>query len=497
MTNPFKWFWSRLSLAQKSILVGSFLLICNSVILTVVFDRIQERYLLSDLEDDGLATARAIAEICEYGIITRNRDVLNSNLSGMLAKNVRNIRVMDASGNIMAEAIGSEGPVPDEINTVILRSRMSNISSTSKNRVTDDKGFLRMLVIEHPIEITRRPQREEIGLLLQGERRSEKELIGSAVVVMDTRHMYLDLANNRKTFAFITAMVIGVGILIIIVFVELTAYPLKRLVVATHKVSEGDLGYKVRTSSMDEIGKLARSFNMMLEKLKEAQEKLVMSERLAAAGRLARDVAHEINNPLAIMKNYIYIIGEKKMKEDDPNQQFLRIIDGEIDRVAKIIRSFNDFYKGTQATTVEEVDPVAALGELLAFCREDLEAKGIAVEERIAEVGKVMADKDKLKQVFLNLIKNACEAMPDGGRLTVETKKIDGKVSVSVTDTGVGIDKENLGKIFNPFFSTKGVKGTGLGLSVSYGIIKNFNGDIEVESEVGKGTTFTVVLPEV
>lgn len=141
MTNPFKWFWSRLSLAQKSILVGSFLLICNSVILTVVFDRMQERYLLSDLEDDGLATARAIAEICEYGIITRNRDVLNSNLSGMLAKNVRNIRVMDAEGNIMAEAIGSEGPIPDEINAVILRSGMSNISSTSKNRVTDDKGI--------------------------------------------------------------------------------------------------------------------------------------------------------------------------------------------------------------------------------------------------------------------------------------------------------------------------------------------------------------------
>ncbi|MDO8446116.1 MAG: ATP-binding protein [Deltaproteobacteria bacterium] len=108
-----------------------------------------------------------------------------------------------------------------------------------------------------------------------------------------------------------------------------------------------------------------------------------------------------------------------------------------------------------------------------------------------------MADKDKLKQVFLNLIKNAAEAMPDGGRLTVETKKEDGKISVSVSDTGMGISKEGLEKLFTPFFSTKGVKGTGLGLSICYGIIKNSNGDIKVESEEGKGTTFRVMLPVV
>ena len=108
-----------------------------------------------------------------------------------------------------------------------------------------------------------------------------------------------------------------------------------------------------------------------------------------------------------------------------------------------------------------------------------------------------MANKDKLKQVFLNLIKNAGEAMPDGGRLTVETKKGDGTISVSVTDTGTGIKMSDLEKLFTPFFSTKGVKGTGLGLSVSYGIIKNMNGDIEVESEGGKGATFRVILPAV
>lgn len=274
--------------------------------------------------------------------------------------------------------------------------------------------------------------------------------------------------------------------------------PVEELFKGVQQIANGNFEYKVPQLFGTELSALAEGLNSMAKSIAEkerVEKEFAKSERLAAVGRLAADVAHEINNPLAIMKNYIYIIGKKKMKEDDPNQQYLRIIDGEIDRVAKIIRSFNEFYKGTQIVSMEEIDLMAPLEEVLAFCREDLEGKGIAVEERIAESAKVMADKDKLKQVFLNLIKNAAEAMPDGGRLTVETKKGDGKISISVTDTGMGISKEGLEKLFTPFFSTKGVKGTGLGLSVSYGIIKNFNGDIKVESEEGKETTFRVVLP--
>ncbi len=274
--------------------------------------------------------------------------------------------------------------------------------------------------------------------------------------------------------------------------------PVEELHKGVQEISRGNLGYEIPPLRGEEFSSLASGFNSMTKSLadKEKTEKaLAVAERLAAVGRLAADVSHEINNPLAIMKNYIYIVGKKKMKGDDPNQLYLKIIDGEIDRVAKIIRSFNEFYKGSQATSMGEIDLMAPLGEVLAFCREDLEGKGITVEERVAESAKVMADKDKLKQVFLNLIKNAAEAMPDGGRLIVETKTGDGKISVSVSDTGMGISKEGLEKLFTPFFSTKGVKGTGLGLSVSYGIIKNFNGDIKVESEEGKGTTFMVVLP--
>lgn len=274
--------------------------------------------------------------------------------------------------------------------------------------------------------------------------------------------------------------------------------PVEELYKGTEELVKGNLEYKVPELAGNEFSALGKAFNAMILSVAEKErieKELANAERLAAVGRLAQDMAHEVNNPLAIMKNYIYVMSKKKISGDDPNQKYLNIIDGEIDRIARIIRQFNDFYKGKHTAVVEDVNILAPIKEVLDFCRIDLEGKGIAVEERLTDEGKVAGDSDKLKQVFLNLIKNAGDSMTAGGRLTVETKKADEEISVLVKDTGMGINKSDIKKIFDPFFSTKGIKGTGLGLSVSYGIIKGFNGDIEVESEVGKGTTFKVTLP--
>jgi signal transduction histidine kinase len=274
--------------------------------------------------------------------------------------------------------------------------------------------------------------------------------------------------------------------------------PVEELHKGIEEIAKNNFGYKIPELYGDELSALGKGINIMaisLAEKEEAENRLVEVERMAALGKLAGSVAHEINNPLAIMKNYIFVMSKNKMAEEDPNQKYLKIIDGEIERVAKIIRDFNDFYKGVMVAELEEFDISAPLKEVLAFCKVDLATRGITVEERVDESGKVMADKDKLKQVFLNLIKNAGEAMPNGGRVTVETRKENGRIYVFVTDTGMGIKPEHTGKVFEPFFTTKGVKGFGLGLTVTYGIIKSFGGDIEVESEAGKGTTFKVMLP--
>lgn len=483
--------WARLSLVQKSIIVGSILLIVNSLVLTLTFCNIQERYQLRALEDEGIATAKSIAEVSKYGMITRSREILNDQINGMFTRNVSSIELVDMDGNTVSEAAGTQRLAFDN---AAVKKKALTASSLTKDMFLNAEGQIMAIVLAYPIERQKKIMREEIGLL--AEEAGGKEKIGTVIVSMNAQRVYKDLAENRRAFFLLAAIIIAVGIVVVIAFVEITANPLKKLVLATQKVSEGDLGYKVEVASQDETGNLAHSFNLMVERLKETQERLIMSERLAASGRLAADVAHEINNPLAIMKNYIYVMMKKKLRPDDPGQQTLAIIDGEIDRIARIITQFNDFYKCSHLP-LEEVDIHEPLCEVMTFCREGLEEKRIALEERLTADGKVMGNRDKLKQVFINLLKNADEAMPDGGRIVVETAMVDGKITISVADTGTGISRDDINRIFDPFFSTKGIKGVGLGLAVSYGIIKSLNGDINVESEAGKGTTFRVTLPAV
>lgn len=491
MQEPSVGLWGRLSLVQKSIILGSILLIVNSVVLSLTFFNIQERYQLRALEDEGVAAAQSIAEVSKYGMITRSRDILNDQINGMITRNISGIELSDIDGNTVSEAAGSKRLVFD---SAALKKKALTSTSPTKEMFLNADGQITAIVIAHPIEQQKKGMREEIGLLT--EQAGAKERIGTVIVAMNGEQVYKDLETNKRTFFFLAVIIIAVGIIAIIVYVEITAYPLKKLVLATQKVSEGNLEYKAEVTSQDEIGHLARSFNIMVEKLKETQEKLVMTERLAAAGRLAADVAHEINNPLAIMKNYIYVMMKKKLKPDDPGQQTLAIIDGEIDRVARIITQFNDFYKGSHLP-LEEIDIHEPLREVVIFCKDGLEENRIVFEERLDATGKVTGNKDKLKQVFINLLKNASEAMPDGGRIVIETARVDGKITLSVADTGTGIDQDVINRIFDPFFSTKGIKGVGLGLAVSYGIIKSLNGDINVESEAGKGTTFRVTLPAI
>jgi len=487
--NPVSRFWAGLSLVQKSITVGTFLLITNAAAFTITLGNIQERYQINSLEEAGTATAKAIRESSEFGIITRNWDILSTQIHGLLTGNVSSITILDNGGNILSEIAGSEPVLLDDMAT---RQKILSESPSSTERLFNQDRSLRAIIVSQMIESEKRAAREEIGLFTE---KVGKERIGTVIVVMNARQVYRELAESRKTFFYLGLLAIVVGISIIVIFVEFTAKPLKKLVIATQKVADGDLGYKVEIQTKDEIGTLASAFNSMLERLKETQEKLVMTERLAASGRLAADVAHEINNPLAIMKNYIYLLRKKRMQEDDPNQQTLGIIDGEIDRISRIITQFTDFYRGSQIP-LEEVDILDPLKEVIEFYRVKLEDNDILLEEHLTDSGKVLANRDKLKQVFLNLVKNAEEAILDEGKIIIETSREDGRIYVSVTDTGMGIKAEDIGRVFDPFFTTKGVKGFGLGLSVTYGIIKNFGGDIEVQSEAGKGTTFKLMLPD-
>jgi signal transduction histidine kinase len=228
----------------------------------------------------------------------------------------------------------------------------------------------------------------------------------------------------------------------------------------------------------------------------EAQ--LVRSEKLSSVGVLAAGVAHEINNPLTTILGYAKLLLEGR-GDADPDRPALELVADEARRVQEIVRNLLDFSR--QETGQIEAAALNALVErTLSLVAPDLRKRGVTVaRELAAELPEVLADSRRIEQVFVNLLNNAAHAMKDGGVLTVRTGQAPGRpapIFAEFADTGGGIPLELLPRIFDPFFTTKEPgQGTGLGLAVSHGIVTDHGGEIEVQSQAGKGSAFRVWLP--
>jgi two-component system NtrC family sensor kinase len=275
--------------------------------------------------------------------------------------------------------------------------------------------------------------------------------------------------------------------------------PLGRFVSYTHRIAQGDYSpiLPVRRFK-DEFSELALAINSMLEQIKDHQAQLARSSRMAAVGTLTAGIAHELNNPLnnisitaeAILDGYDEYSKDQKMK-------MLNDICGQVERAGATVRNLLDFTRVDKPVFV----PVAA-GDVARECARLVanEARLGGVELRLdmpPDLPKITGNPRDLQQVFLNLLLNAIQAMPEGGTITVRGLRADPDlVRFDIADTGVGIPEENLGSIFDPFFTTKEVgAGTGLGLSVAFGIVQKHHGRLEVASQPGVGTTFSLYLP--
>jgi two-component system, NtrC family, sensor kinase len=224
------------------------------------------------------------------------------------------------------------------------------------------------------------------------------------------------------------------------------------------------------------------------------QQQLLTSEKLASIGLLSAGVAHEINTPLTGISSYVQMLQKKLV--DTNYAQILEKIEVQTDRVGRIIKSLLNFSRNPADASFQRVDLKENLEEIISLIEYKLKTMRIELDLVLTPIPPIYAQGERLQQVFINIILNALDAMPDGGRLTIELSREGQEAAVKITDTGAGIKPEHLPRIFDPFFTTKGVgKGTGLGLSISYAIIKEHEGWIHVASEVGKGTTFTIFVP--
>jgi len=332
-----------------------------------------------------------------------------------------------------------------------------------------------------------RAQGQEVYEYSRGIVRAERERIDT--IIRSSHHIFL----------FSLFIIIVSGLAGALLIARNIVAPLRKIERATRQASEGNYVPIEGIVAHDEIGRLAKAFNHMVQQIEEHQEELVQAGKLASLGTLTSGVAHELNNPL----NNISMIAQTYLQlydslGDEERMEFVSQIDTQCERARDVVVNLLDFSR-VRARTFAFADIGQVVRESLKLVENQLAMNHIECVLKMPErLPSVHVNANRIKQVLINVLTNAIKAMPHGGRLLVEAALAGDlrHVNVAITDTGVGIPSEVLPRIFDPFYTTHEVgQGTGLGLSVSYGIIKRHGGTISVRSEPGKGSTFTVALP--
>jgi len=342
--------------------------------------------------------------------------------------------------------------------------------------VYTQKGWNWIIIVTNPKSINRKIDDASLALATKSRELANIRLISTTALLI---------------LALVMAVAIGVSF----------TRPIQELARAARAVAAGNLDFQVEVKRNDEVGQLATTFNEMIVGLKskrELEERLNQSERAAVIGRLTQSVAHEIRNPLNVINLSIDHVNKKYAPEDAARRekftQLLSSIKDEIERLKHLVNDLLNYGRPAQYA-FETVDLRQLVEETLALLRQQADMQGVAVTiDEQSGPASVRGDRERLKSFVSNLAINALQAMPSGGHLTAQIARHDGEVEVKVSDTGIGISEESLSKIFEPYFSTK-QSGFGLGLAVTRKIIEEHQGRIAVESQLARGTTFTVTLP--
>lgn len=329
---------------------------------------------------------------------------------------------------------------------------------------------------------------------------ADQKVLGVLDITMSLEEVERQMgANQIKMVTFALSSIISISFILWFFVQKLVGKPVSQFVKATNIVAEGDLDYKIRVDKHDELGHLAKSFNEMTRKLAEVQRQLYQSDKLASLGQLAAGVAHEINNPLTGVLTYSSFL-LKRAEQNGETKEDLEVIVRETKRCREIVKGLLDFARQAPAKkTIIDINEV--INRALNIVDNQLSLYNISVQKNLkSKLPTIKADVNQMQQVFINLLVNASDAISEqGGEIIITTniEEINGEkyIKITITDTGSGVPRENITKIFEPFYTTKGQKGTGLGLAVAWGIIDKHGGTIDVDSEIGKGTTFNIILP--
>jgi len=463
--------------------------------------RVQQetRARVEDERGRAAGMARTIQIAVENALDVRGRR--HDELVGLLddlthgQRAIARIRIVDRAGEVLAAStapVAARTSRPD----VVARVIQSGIPDISEGPGAGGTWWVHVLPIHHAVGRRREPVHVALEM---------------AFASPDARAMSRQAI--RDVLWRVGALTAVLALLIAVVLQQEVLRPLARLTESIRALGEGRRGPPLSVTRRDELGELAEAFNGMTERLEEARQRLVAegeyaldleqqlrrAETLAVAGKLASGIAHEVGTPLNIVSGRAEMVLQS-LPDRHPGREDLEQIIRQIDRVSNIVRSLLDAVRLSKPE-IQRVPIEVLISRLLPLLDHIVRKRGIAMTTEIADdLPDVAADPARLQQVLLNLLMNAVEATPPDGRITVRAwaRARQGRrgVSVAVADTGLGIARDALGQIFEPFYTTKPAgQGTGLGLAISRDIIRDHGGTIQADSGPGQGATFTLWLP--
>jgi signal transduction histidine kinase len=449
---------------------------------------------------------RAIADSIDRGIYVAMREGRSHDVQRILEEtgrdpDIERVIVFDSRGRIL------KASVAELVGRTLDRDRLSRYLDQPESTVVSlrENGRLIQSVVK---KIRNVPE----CFPCHGSQASVNGILHVDMSFRQTEEQIAEMERSALWAVLLTTAIMATGGAILMV--RLVERPVASLVRAMARVEGGDLETRANLRTRDELGRLADSFNTMVEKLKAAraeiegyqQQRLARAERLATLGEMAASLAHEVKNPLAGIAGAVQVMADE-LPEADPRKEIMHEILTQVHRLDRTVQDLLAFARPGKPD-VEPCDIHQVLDRVLILLAENPEAKQVRVV-RAYQPGlpRVHGDGKQLRQVFLNLILNAVQAMPGGGQVTLQTGVHDGSgedredpsphgpmVEVTVTDTGPGIPPNILKDLFTPFVTTKR-RGTGLGLSVSRRIVEDHEGWIMAESPPGQGATFRVFLP--
>jgi two-component system NtrC family sensor kinase len=533
-TDPHRVRWLRLTRSLSAKL--NILLLGAMVAIFALLGYLNVRLHRQHLEQYTLLSAERISDVVKHGttdyMLRNDREGLYRSIQTMAAEpGMEKIRIFDQEGRITYTTDSSEqNHVVDKTAEACYACHaqsqpLARVNRPDRFRIYRNATGTRVLGIITPIE--NQPACANAACHAHP---AEQKILGVLDTNLSLAKADVQLAQGTRSMIWYTACALMlIAALSWFVVWEVVGRPVKALQRGTEHVAAGDLGYQIEVRSRDEIGELANSFNGMsrelesehkenaawthtleqrvdqkTRELKRAHEHALHTEKMASIGKMAAVLAHEINNPLSGILTYAKLL--RKWADQDGSAgarkrdicESLDLIASESRRCGDLVKNLLTFSRTTpmnlQATNLNQV-----IDRALRLVQHQLDLGGIQVQPQLdPDLPQVQCDGAQIEQVLLALIMNSIDAMPQGGNLWITTRCCSGDstVRIVVRDDGSGIPADILPRIFEPFLTTKETgRGVGLGLAISQSILERHHGSIEVQSEAGRGTTFTVTLP--